>query len=307
MLFAVLAPEMILWLAVNKYLEARVAFKYVTWFGFKEWTMTHFMFANNSGFVRRDDKSVPNLRDLSFLIRDGKIREPPVSAEELNSRSKSNIFLKLIALSQLSWFGLQILVRAISRLYITALEISVVAFVLCSFYTYFIYWLCPQDVEYPIALDIQDFVGGEELNPLVAKEPFPAEEISHQTLPDHRFSPSWFVFVALTLLFGATHCLAWNLPFPTVQEKLAWRVAAICLLGSSAMFLVVRFYEADSKVMNYPKLLDRVHYSLMYSVTGLYLCARITLIILAFTTLRALPADAYQTAAWNNYLPHWGI
>ena len=46
---------------------------------------------------------------------------------------------------------------------------------------------------------------------------------------------------------------------------------------------------------------------LMLFFIGLYVIGRITLIILAFTALRALPADVYQTIDWTNYLPHVGV
>ena len=37
-----------------------------------------------------------------------------------------------------------------------------------------------------------------------------------------------------------------------------------------------------------------------------YALGRVTLIVLAFIALRALPADTYQTLDWNNYFPHIG-
>ena len=41
------------------------------------------------------------------------------------------------------------------------------------------------------------------------------------------------------------------------------------------------------------------------AVTLLYVIGRITIIVLAFMSLRALPADAFQTVDWNNYIPHF--
>ena len=36
-----------------------------------------------------------------------------------------------------------------------------------------------------------------------------------------------------------------------------------------------------------------------------YVIGRITIMVLAFMTLRSLPADTYLTTNWNNYLPHF--
>ena len=37
-----------------------------------------------------------------------------------------------------------------------------------------------------------------------------------------------------------------------------------------------------------------------------YTVARIVITILSFTSLRALPADAYQMVNWNKYIQHFG-
>ena len=41
------------------------------------------------------------------------------------------------------------------------------------------------------------------------------------------------------------------------------------------------------------------------TVIPLYIVGRIAIIVLAFMSLRALPADAFQTVDWNNYFPHF--
>jgi hypothetical protein len=35
-----------------------------------------------------------------------------------------------------------------------------------------------------------------------------------------------------------------------------------------------------------------------------YVVARITLLVLAFTSLRSLPPEAYQTVRWTTFIPH---
>lgn len=95
-------------------------------------------------------------QELADLIQSGELRHPPILAKELDSRSKSSFIIKFVAFMQVIWFGIQTLSRAISHLQTTALEISVLAFVLCSLLTYISYWESPQDVEYPIPLTMEN-------------------------------------------------------------------------------------------------------------------------------------------------------
>ena len=98
--------------------------------------------------------------------------------------------------------------------------------------------------------------------------------------------------------FGVLHSLGWNSPFPTTQEKLAWRICSAVTTGLPAvavMLLLVIFrfardikFERAAAIMLVP-----------------YVIGRITIIVLAFMALRALPADAFQTVDWNQYFPHF--
>ena len=69
--------------------------------------------------------------------------------EELNSRGKSDIFIKLIFLLQITWFSVQTLIRAILYYQTTALEIMTVAFVLCTLTTMGFSMKQPQNIDYP--------------------------------------------------------------------------------------------------------------------------------------------------------------
>ena len=146
-MYAILIPELNLIFAINDYSTVRITHKSKGHLDHNSWTTTHFRFAEQGGFYDPSNKDENTYRDkrvdaweLSKLIRSGKLRHPPISAGELKSRSKSSPVVKLIALVQIIWFGIQTLFRAIQHFQITALEISVVAFVLCSLWTYIYRW-----------------------------------------------------------------------------------------------------------------------------------------------------------------------
>lgn len=59
---------------------------------------------------------------------------------------KMRIFTKYLAILQVLWLMVTILIRASSHSIITQLEVFAVAFVICSALTYSFWWNKPQDV-----------------------------------------------------------------------------------------------------------------------------------------------------------------
>ena len=95
----------------------------------EEWTITHAQFAVAGSIRLRNvhGNLVPNRqRSLREAIQSGGIREPPISEEELRSRSKSDWIIKLVVICQIAWFALRALFRAIQHVQVTALEIMTV-------------------------------------------------------------------------------------------------------------------------------------------------------------------------------------
>jgi len=130
---------------------------------------------------------------------------------------------------------------------------------------------------------------------------------THLVREVHSGLPNTFVveFAPLALFglfafgFGAIHCLAWNSLFPTAKERLAWRVCSATKPALSALFtgLISILYRKISG--------DDFTVLCGFTATLVYSIGRITLIVLAFMSLRALPADAFQTVNWNSYIPHF--
>ncbi|THU80829.1 hypothetical protein K435DRAFT_972603 [Dendrothele bispora CBS 962.96] len=119
-----------------------------------------------------------------------------------------------------------------------------------------------------------------------------------------------FTIISLFLVFGAIHCTPWNSTFPTPTEQLLWRVSAVTVTAFPLvwfpLFGVYQFfddYHDDSLTMN---LIDTVANGIIviFLLPLAYIWARITLIVIAFTELRALPPSAYQTVDWARFIPH---
>ena len=317
MLFAALAPEWILIRALRKFYHARFLLGHLLTHGGVGWTLVHAEFAVAGGirvkkpgsYEVEPHKHGSSLRDAA---ESGQINEPPISEEELKSRSKSDGIVKLIALLQITWFSLQALFRAIQHLQVTALEIMTIAFFILAVLIYAFYWNRPQDIEYPIIIKIQN-----EYTNVIQESPggnvgTESRGNTKVWFPDGQ-TASWLtnlgLFVIITFiapLFGAIHCLAWDAPFPTSKEALAWRICAVattCLPLLACALFFLGFWVIDRSEYDVHDLLKFV----LLTLVALYAIARITLITLAFMSLRALPADAFQTIAWTNYVPNLGV
>ena len=338
-------PEAVLAIQVREFLHARAMLKSLAKKnGEKGWSLTHMHFACMDGFriITTEDRTFPcSDEDLIRLIDKKKIDRPPISEEELSSRGKGDIGVRIIVVLQIIWFVIQTLARANQHLRVTAIETMTNAYVLCSIFIYVFTLKRPQDVTFPVIIELKETaesnlnveedkrhksvaqeatngIAQENLKPKDTAEGIPlvGKGGRHKSMPNilgqrhgiEGFLPShswrdermldivWLtLFLTFALGFGAIHCAAWNAPFPTTKERLAWRIISIVLT-----------------VLPYSLVLDRRWFlSLDWTVSILQLCGlvyilgRITIIILAFIALRALPADVFQTVKWSPYLPHF--
>ncbi|KAJ7201092.1 hypothetical protein GGX14DRAFT_659063, partial [Mycena pura] len=106
-------------------------------------------------------------------------------------------------------------------------------------------------------------------------------------------------------VFGAIHCAAWNAGFPSSHEMWMWRSCAVLvtaippLIGAAAVLI---YWIFGIQVISFDNCnIVTVLFALSMSV---YIVARIFLIILPITALRALPPAAFADVDWSIYIPH---
>lgn len=319
MLLAVMAPEINLADSADNFFKARNLLKRISKGGNRGWTLTHTQFAVAGGFCTRTSEGDESEAQLEKFIKTKGIDGPPITEKELQARGKGDLVVKLIGLLQIIWFAVQTLFRGIQHYQITALEIMTVAFVFCTVFTYGMYWYQPQDVEYPVVMEIRNTAPATDgTTPDQNRDRSShAEEDAGtptrrparvQTDPSDTYLSDWvdqnlslYLLGFFACAFGALHCLAWNPPFPTSNEKLAWRISSVTTTVIPALFFTFMSYLDIKK----KEAGDR--FEVIVSIFGFvpYLIGRATLVVLAFMTLRSLPADAFQTVNWNEYLPHF--
>jgi len=138
----------------------------------------------------------------------------------------------------------------------------------------------------------------------------PDEEIYHSPILGIRYSREvlqYLDMLVVGLAFGGIHCIAWKFEFPSSAERLLWRISAISVTGVPLFMTLTGQFAMDNS--------DKPNYLLRYIAKAqiflllapsflLYICARLTLLVLPFLALRSLPPDAYRTADWTRFIPH---
>ena len=278
------APEIIFQVALGQWLSARNSKRLFNASGYSEWTLRHSFFVDMGGLHLQcpGHSSFPiNTRQLHYLIDKEYVDYPSIKENQIRDRNKVDGTLRIITLVQTLFFMTNMLLRAIQKLAITALELSTSAFVVMSISITVFWFRKPADVvrcefietNVPIAtiladhdLSVEDvytytpldFIGREEwswsilwmhgLNCLrklhLAGQP--------QELPVQRFqntiSPviqGWFLvlFAVLSLAYLGIFVAGWHYDFPTSNEQILWRSASlIALITASLVFITQQFF-----------------------------------------------------------------
>lgn len=120
--------------------------------------------------------------------------------------------------------------------------------------------------------------------------------------------------------YAGTHYAAWKFSFPSRVELLLWRVSCIVMSASMAVFWITsnrKFYLLVPLLMPWLKNKERFRKAAYEQkrVSGVqifsgvfttlaYVVARLSLIALAFSSLRSLPSGAFSTINWITFWPH---
>ncbi|KZP11775.1 hypothetical protein FIBSPDRAFT_712944, partial [Athelia psychrophila] len=327
-----LVPEWVLAWAVRQYLQARRYGKKLE-AARNTWTTAHGFLAIMGGFhYYQNGKPMSPLQvdgvsgwddnygDQSlYILALVKSRSlvPPTS-DELGDKSKGDALSKTIAILQTLWFIAQCIARRVGNLAITNLEIMTLAYTVITLAMYTAWWHKPLNVRCPIRVkrdakivdnteifewtaDVSDYVIGEQDYNfrLSGEEQVPIFWSSCCSLySGHLPLYADIIALSIAMVFGAVHCAAWSYSFPSLAERRMWRVCAIAI---AAIPLPMAAAFAVSDPFNGTSL-----YGMLSMALGalLYICARIILLVLSFTTLRHLPLSAFETIQWTTWIPH---
>ncbi|KAJ6565591.1 hypothetical protein DFH09DRAFT_1363772 [Mycena vulgaris] len=316
MLMAVIAPEVMVGFAARQLFAAwRFSRKFKV-------TFAHGFFFSMGGFVSRAGHPITTMKQLDGLI--GKQYQEAICAVKVDyimGRGKGDALSKGVALTQGLWFITQCLARVHQHLPVTELEVATLAFAVVNIFIWVIWWKKPLDVEQPIRIGPVEeaSVPGSTTQHLGWWDRFSGAVYGNYSKPDYNPEvstsvPSFWsmensyydgshrafaIECFVGTIFGAIHCAAWNTDFPSTDEMWMWRAFSL-MVTVIPMLIAAIFILAWTTEIN-----------TIYLTTGIfefwiptYIIARLFLIGLPFTALRALPPGAFADVNWSVYIPH---
>lgn len=118
-------------------------------------------------------------------------------------------------------------------------------------------------------------------------------------------APFFCVSAFSGMVFGMIHCLAWDFDSPSQIERLLWRVSSLGLVGLCFFMLLVGLIYS-LKCFTFLRIHDYyfIGFGVRVASSFFYVCSRLLLLSLSFSSLRALPDSALDTVQWSLFIPH---
>jgi hypothetical protein len=124
-------------------------------------------------------------------------------------------------------------------------------------------------------------------------------------------------FTIAGCVYGGLHLSAWNAPFPTTTQSHLWHISGLILISSGpvmAIRLGVEYFVTERQrwtcddglcccLACFPIVLWFLSVIFGY---GIYILARVYLVVESFIMLWHLPDGVYAVPRWTQYLPHIG-
>ncbi|KUJ07719.1 uncharacterized protein LY89DRAFT_691455 [Mollisia scopiformis] len=280
-LFAIFFPEVLVATTAEQWLSAYQSVRIFRGMGYNGWTIRHGFYADMGGIKVAPPDAEPfpvDSHQLSFLVKNNYIPMPQISSDDITAVDKADGFARLITLIQICWFSLQCIGRGIQHIGLSPLELTTIAFILCTLHDYFFWYYKPLDPLRPEILPMEismkeicekeearqtyiftplDFVSSPpDAKSLIApfwfgisvvfdhgkdKEPKP-----RQTFPNTRILPAegitwgmmWYCLFFQVVYFGLHLSVGWLLAFPSRVEWYLWTVANFADLGLITVYCI---------------------------------------------------------------------
>lgn len=254
---------------------------------------------------------------------------PDVTEDCIEDRNKGDLFVKVVSICQIGWFVAQLVTRLCQRLPTSQLEITTLAFCLCSGIAYALLLDKPKDATSSIVVraarragtpeemtslallgpvrSLSDF-GRKGQRPCIANDSLHLGfDLDAQVEGSSRIIfPGWG---AAVFVFGAAHCIAWRFEFPTAAEQVLWRASSVVTVAAPVVLVLdhmlsrwVRGQVGHASSLPLKILVAPV---LSWPVMLLYAASRLYVFFEAFRSLAYLPPAAFL-ASWPNSVPHIG-
>jgi hypothetical protein len=252
------------------------------------------------------------------------------SKTELKDKGKADVLAKAIALIQTLWFIAQCIARGLEHLPLTEIEVVTLAYTTVNAFIFYFWWNKPKDVECPVRVyktlkatpvkcrRKEEWARGplrifQRFNDYITGWQDPFFLLSEEIQVPMFWSGDGgmgikmgaiFSASIIGIAFGATHFIAWNSGIPSHMELFLWRISCIAMTADILILLIACcVHNVDGNYL-WADITSGVIQTSAPLTALLYLFSRITTLVIAFTTLRALPLGAFETVDWTIFIPH---
>jgi hypothetical protein len=200
----------------------------------------------------RSDSSSPFPLTASQIAKCWKDIKPfQLPEKEIKDKSKADFFAKAVALMQISFLSLSIIIRAARHLAFSQLELLTLAFAICGIFTYVFSWYKPKGVEIVTRVRLESELSDagqrsfDSFWDILTNTKRKSNERHFTRIPNDNVPQAnlqsthqiLYVLAVFTAAFGGIHVIAWNFEFPTPLEKLLWRTASLISVGLPPLVL----------------------------------------------------------------------
>lgn len=220
------------------------------------WTIVHSYYVQMGGLVcpgisEECVNTIPasHFTSRSSSLQGSKATNHPImhlilKKDDILDKSKADGLLKSIAVFQVAWTIINVVVRHITKLPIFQLEIATIAFAIMAIMIYVTNWWKPQDISQPTMLERYGSDDGEDKDGMQSSTrrvwaPLSTIQTADSGVRDRvervKNDNIWlgddpllyYLMAGSSLIFSGVHCLAWNFEFPTHAEIICWRVSSL--------------------------------------------------------------------------------
>ena len=159
----------------------------------------------------------------------------------------------------------------------------------------------------------------------------PLPRFTNDRFPVIGAGPEAIIFFVIDMIYCAIHFIGWNFDFPTPIEKTLWRASSLTMTGCAIILWLCETYQDGHRVGRWRrwhnKLFPESHrvatmssmekaeraavfipvweVAVMIPVTVIYSLARTYIFVEIFLSQRSLPAGAFDSVQWTDFIPHY--
>jgi hypothetical protein len=233
---------------------------------------------------------------------------PRMTEEEIDDLNKGDVFVKFLAVCQITWLCVQLITRVSRQLPTTQLEVVTLAFAVTSIITYALLYSRPKGVQTVREVSAARYPTPAELVQIALRGPYyffvsrRKVSIPNNAIHTHSKWEPLASVTAILVVFGGLHLLAWNYEFPTQVERGLWQASAIITLATTPWFYILRLIPEHRR---FARLQNSLIVMIYWIMLVIFVAARIFVLVEVVRSLAFQSPETFRTT-WAASVPHVG-